>query len=54
MIRAANKELAGAVGLALVVIVEHAGRTMHLRDDHPLGAVDHEGAVVVISGMSPI
>ncbi len=34
------------MGLALVVIEEHAGRPVHLRDDHPLGAVDHERAVV--------
>ena len=33
------------MGLALVVIEEHAGRTMHLRDDDALGAVDDEGAV---------
>ena len=38
--------LARRVGLALVVIEEHAGRAVHLRDDHPLGAVDHERAVV--------
>ncbi len=38
--------LAGAVRLALVVVVEHARRAVHLRDDHALGAVDHEGAVV--------
>ena len=41
-----EQELARAVGLALVVIVEHARRAVHLRDDHALGAVDHEGAVV--------
>ena len=34
------------MGLALVVVEEHAGRAMHLRDDHALGAVDDEGAVV--------
>ncbi len=38
--------LARAVGLALVVIEEDARRTMHLRDDHALGAVHDEGAVV--------
>ena len=32
--------------LALVVIEEHAGRTMHLRNDDALGAVDDEGAVI--------
>ena len=31
--------------LALVVVEEHARRAVHLRHDHPLGAVDHEGAV---------
>ena len=31
--------------LALVVIEEHAGRAVHLRDDDALGAVDDEGAV---------
>ena len=34
------------MGLALVVIEEHAGRAMHLRNDDALGAVDDEGAVV--------
>src|SRR5512132_3814361 len=32
--------------LALVVIEENAGRAVHLRDDHPLRAVDDEGAVI--------
>src|SRR5216684_3168640 len=41
-----KQELAGGMGLALVVIEEHAGRAVHLRDDHPLGAVDDEGAVI--------
>ena len=34
------------MGLALVVIEEHARRAVHLRDDDALGAVDDEGAVV--------
>jgi hypothetical protein len=34
------------VGLALVVIEEDARRTVHLRDDDALGAVDDEGALV--------
>ncbi len=34
------------MGLALVVVEEHAGRTVHLGDDHPLGAVDDKGALV--------
>ena len=33
------------MGLALVVVEEHARRTVHLRDDDALGAVDDEGAV---------
>ncbi len=40
-----EQQLAGAVALALVVIEEHAGRTVHLRDDDALGAIDDEGAV---------
>ncbi|OIQ73177.1 hypothetical protein GALL_451910 [mine drainage metagenome] len=31
--------------LALVVVEEHAGGPVHLRNDHPLSAVDHERAV---------
>jgi hypothetical protein len=46
MTRAANSSLPEAVGLALVVVEEDAGRTVHLRDDDPLGAVDDEGALV--------
>jgi hypothetical protein len=34
------------VGLALVVIEEHAGRAVQLRDHDALGAVDDEGAVL--------
>ena len=34
------------MGLAPVVVEEHARRAVHLRDDHPFGAVDDEGAVV--------
>ncbi len=37
---------AGRVGLAFVVIEEHAGRPVHLRHDHPFGAIDDERAVV--------
>ena len=37
--------LARRVGLALVVVEEHAGAAVHLRDDDPLGAVDDERAV---------
>ena len=40
-----EQELARRVGLALVVIEEHAGRTVHLRDDDAFSAVDDEGAV---------
>jgi hypothetical protein len=42
---AGEQQLARRVGLALVVIEEHAGRAVHLRDDDALGAVDDEGAV---------
>src|SRR5579864_4950283 len=34
------------MGLAFVVIEEHARRAVHLRDDHALGAIDDERAVV--------
>ena len=40
-----KQQFAGAVALALVVIEEHAGRAVHLRDDDALGAVDDERAV---------
>ena len=39
-------ELARRVGLATVVVEQHAGRAVHLRHDHALGAVDDEGAVL--------
>ena len=45
MMRAANSSLPERMALALVVIEEHARRTVHLRDDDALGAVDDEGAV---------
>ena len=38
--------LAGAVRLALVVVEEHAGRTVHLRHNDALSAIDDERAVV--------
>ena len=41
-----EQELAGAVRLAAVVLEEHAGRAVELRDDDALGAVDDERAVV--------
>src|SRR5215831_18240277 len=34
------------MSFALVVIEEHPRRTVHLGDDHPLGAVDDKGAVI--------
>ncbi len=46
MMRAREQQLARAVGLALVVLEEHAGRTVQLRHDHALGAVDDERALV--------
>ena len=39
------QELSAGVGLPLVVLEEHPGRAVELTHDHPLGAVDHEGAV---------
>jgi hypothetical protein len=41
-----EQELARGVGLAAVVVEQHARRTVHLADDHALGAVDDEGAVL--------
>ncbi len=41
-----EQKLARGVRLALVVVEEHARRTVHLRDDDALGAVDDERAVV--------
>ena len=41
-----EQQLARGMRLALVVIEEHAGRTMHLRDDDALGAVHDERAVI--------
>jgi hypothetical protein len=41
-----EQQLARAVGLALVVLEEHARRTVQLRHDHALGAVDDERALV--------
>jgi hypothetical protein len=40
-----EQQLAGGVGLAPVMLEEHAGRTVQLGDDDPFGAVDDEGAV---------
>ena len=40
-----EQQLARGMALALVVVEEHAGRAVHLRDDDALGAVDDEGAV---------
>ncbi len=41
-----EQQLAGGVGLALVMIEEHARRAVHLRDDHTLGAVHHKRTLV--------
>ena len=41
-----EQELAGAVGLALVVVEDHARAAVQLGHDHALGAVDDEGAVL--------
>ena len=48
-----KQELAGRVRLTFVMIEEHAGRPVHLRDDH-VRAVHDEGAHVRHRGMSPI
>jgi len=40
----AVEQLAGRVGLALVVVEEHARRSMQLADDDALRAIDDEGA----------
>ena len=45
MTRAANRILAAGVGLAAVMVEQHARRAVHLADDDALGAVDDEGAV---------
>ena len=41
-----EQQLARRMALATVVVEEHARRTVQLRDDDALGAVDDEGAVV--------
>ncbi len=43
MMRRRIEQLAARVRLALVVVEEHAGATMELRDDDALGTVDDEG-----------
>jgi hypothetical protein len=39
-----KQQLARAVGLAAIMLEEHARRAVQLGDDHPLGTVDHERA----------
>ena len=39
-----EQQLARAMGLAAVMLKEHAGRTVQLRNDDALGTVDDEGA----------
>ena len=41
-----EQQLAARVRLAFIMVEEHARRAVHLRDDHPLGAVDDEGALL--------
>ena len=41
-----EQQLARGMGLAPVMIEEHTGRAVHLRDDDALGAIDDEGAVL--------
>ncbi len=40
-----EEELARGMRLAAVMVEQDARRTVHLRHDHTLGAIDHEGAV---------
>src|SRR6185369_17359246 len=37
-----KEQLARRMGLAAIVLEEHAWRTVQLRNDHALGTVDHE------------
>ena len=41
------------MGLALVVVKEHAGGTVQLGHDNPLGTVDDEGTVIGHEGDFP-
>src|SRR5690606_32130714 len=41
-----EQQLAGAVRLAAIVLEEHTGRAVQLRNDDALGAVDDEGTVL--------
>ena len=41
-----KQQLARRVRLAAIMIEQHTGRTVHLADDHTLGAVDDKGAVL--------
>src|SRR5690606_26216156 len=47
------QQLAGAVGLATVVVEEHTRAAMQLGNDHPLGTVDDEGTVLGHQGDFP-
>jgi hypothetical protein len=49
-----EQQLARRMGLALVVIEEHAGRAVQLGDDDALGAVDDEGAGLGHQRQSPM
>ena len=42
---AGEQQFTGRMRLTLVVVKEHAGGTVHLGNDHTLGAVHHESAV---------
>ncbi len=41
-----EQQFPGGMGLALVMVEEHARRTMQLRDDDALGAIHHEGTIL--------
>lgn len=48
------QQLAGAVRLATVVVEEYARRTVKLRHDNALGAIDYKGTVLSHQGISPM
>ena len=47
------QQLAGAVGLATVVVEEHTRTTVQLGDDNALGTIDYEGTVLGHQGDLP-
>ena len=49
-----EQQLARGVGLALVVVEEHARRTVHLRNDDALPSLTMKVPFMVMSGISPM